>query len=347
MRESLAQRTARMLERHAGQMDAGARLPSEQDLAERFQVSIRTVREAVGQLVACGILDRRHGSGTFVRTRPPQAIAIRVDMDLGHPGTSFFYLRIASQCQKRLEELGYDVRTFYAQTPPGVNPESTAFSGLLSDIRAGRFQGLVQISQTGSTLPPTAVPIPVAGTTTGSSHGVRIDRFRAFDEAVRWLRGQGRRKVGILRLSLDGSHDPEVEGLLDSLSRNGFQVPPENVVSCGHPALERGPVRPFDRLWAGCRGQIDALVVTDDLVFRDALPALLATGRSLPSDLTVVAHSNRGSGIQAPFSCALIETDPDEFAEALVEVTLDAIRGGHPALQRTVTAKFLPPSEEV
>lgn len=44
----------------------GERLPSERDLAERFQVSRMTLRQAVTLLVEEGILERRVGSGTFV-----------------------------------------------------------------------------------------------------------------------------------------------------------------------------------------------------------------------------------------------------------------------------------------
>lgn len=45
----------------------GDRLPSELDLARRFQVAPGTVRQAITQLVDEGLLDRRHGKGTFIR----------------------------------------------------------------------------------------------------------------------------------------------------------------------------------------------------------------------------------------------------------------------------------------
>jgi len=44
----------------------GERIPSENDLAERFQVSRLTVRQAISQLVQEGFLNRRRGEGTFV-----------------------------------------------------------------------------------------------------------------------------------------------------------------------------------------------------------------------------------------------------------------------------------------
>ena len=44
----------------------GQRLPSERDLAETFQVSRMTLRQAITLLVEEGVLERRVGSGTFV-----------------------------------------------------------------------------------------------------------------------------------------------------------------------------------------------------------------------------------------------------------------------------------------
>src|ERR1700749_4936686 len=48
----------------------GAKLPNENELAERFSVSRATVREAVLGLLEAGYLSRRHGSGTYVTAAP-------------------------------------------------------------------------------------------------------------------------------------------------------------------------------------------------------------------------------------------------------------------------------------
>jgi GntR family transcriptional regulator len=55
-----------------GQMPAQSQLPPERDLAEIAQVSRVTVRRAVAQLVADGLLEQRRGAGTFVRAPRPK-----------------------------------------------------------------------------------------------------------------------------------------------------------------------------------------------------------------------------------------------------------------------------------
>ena len=54
----------------SGKLEPGAKLPNENEIAERFGVSRATVREAVLGLMEAGYLARRHGSGTYVTKAP-------------------------------------------------------------------------------------------------------------------------------------------------------------------------------------------------------------------------------------------------------------------------------------
>jgi len=51
---------------HRGEFDASGRLPGEDQLALEFNVSRATIHSALDQLVAQGLLIRRHGDGTYV-----------------------------------------------------------------------------------------------------------------------------------------------------------------------------------------------------------------------------------------------------------------------------------------
>jgi len=48
----------------------GDRLPTEPEIAERFAVNRHTIRRAVDVLIAEGLVQRQHGSGTFVTAQP-------------------------------------------------------------------------------------------------------------------------------------------------------------------------------------------------------------------------------------------------------------------------------------
>lgn len=50
----------------SGVLEPGSQLPSEADLCREFAVSRGTVRDAVRELVQSGLVERRHGKGSFV-----------------------------------------------------------------------------------------------------------------------------------------------------------------------------------------------------------------------------------------------------------------------------------------
>lgn len=80
--EALPLRVALLLTREieSGDLNPGSRLPTEQQLAERFGVSRNVVREAVAQLRADGMVEARQGIGAFVLA-PEQRAAIRIDRE--------------------------------------------------------------------------------------------------------------------------------------------------------------------------------------------------------------------------------------------------------------------------
>ncbi len=54
----------------SGSLAPRSQLPSEPDLCEEFGVSRGTVREALRELVAAGLVERHHGKGSFVSPEP-------------------------------------------------------------------------------------------------------------------------------------------------------------------------------------------------------------------------------------------------------------------------------------
>ena len=55
----------------SGHLNPGDRLPTERDLAQRLNVSRNTLREAIRCLEVMGIVDVRHGDGTYVTSLEP------------------------------------------------------------------------------------------------------------------------------------------------------------------------------------------------------------------------------------------------------------------------------------
>lgn len=66
VKERVIRRLVELIE--SGTLAPGEKLPGERDLSEQLQVSRGTVREAVQFVQALGLLEIRHGAGTFVRS---------------------------------------------------------------------------------------------------------------------------------------------------------------------------------------------------------------------------------------------------------------------------------------
>ncbi len=77
---SLSQRVAKILSQkiRGNVLSAGTRLPSENAMAQHFEVSRTVVREAIASLKAEGLVETRQGSGGFVR-KPPAVASLQID----------------------------------------------------------------------------------------------------------------------------------------------------------------------------------------------------------------------------------------------------------------------------
>jgi GntR family transcriptional regulator, transcriptional repressor for pyruvate dehydrogenase complex len=79
----------------SGALQPGQKLPTERDLSERLGISRPLVREAMSALVTLGVLEKRHGSGTYVT---------RLSSDLlAHPFV--FILDVNREAQRELFEV--------------------------------------------------------------------------------------------------------------------------------------------------------------------------------------------------------------------------------------------------
>jgi GntR family transcriptional regulator len=70
-----------------GEWKPGAAIPSEKRLAERFAVSIGTIRKAIDELVAENIVIRQQGRGTYVASHNRDRLLFYFFHIVGHDGT--------------------------------------------------------------------------------------------------------------------------------------------------------------------------------------------------------------------------------------------------------------------
>ncbi|HWL19943.1 MAG TPA: GntR family transcriptional regulator [Bradyrhizobium sp.] len=95
-----------------GTIPHGAKLPAERELAQHYQVSGPTVREAIRALALIGLVDARHGSGTFVTANPDVLVALSLSavIQLGKLGAAEV-LSVAGVLNEHAARLAADAAT--------------------------------------------------------------------------------------------------------------------------------------------------------------------------------------------------------------------------------------------
>lgn len=88
------------------------RLPPERELAERYGVARATLREALGVLVARGLLTRRQGSGTYINDDTDRRTAeVWSDMVARHPRLQENLIEFRAMLECRTAELAAERHT--------------------------------------------------------------------------------------------------------------------------------------------------------------------------------------------------------------------------------------------
>jgi GntR family transcriptional regulator len=113
----------------AGEWKPGAAIPSESRLAERFNVSIGTIRKAIDELVAERILLRQQGRGTFVATHSEDR-------------TLFYFFHIVGKDGSR--ELPVTELLSFRKTRPSATEEERL--ALSTGAQVFRIQNLLELS---------------------------------------------------------------------------------------------------------------------------------------------------------------------------------------------------------
>ena len=102
----------------------GDKVDPEKALAVRFGVGVNTVRQALAVLVQEGLLERRRGSGTFVRdlAEHERHIGILIELDIADPGCSLFWRRAVQALRERLEARGLPAHLYIGHVRAGQRP---------------------------------------------------------------------------------------------------------------------------------------------------------------------------------------------------------------------------------
>jgi GntR family transcriptional regulator, arabinose operon transcriptional repressor len=291
-----------------GELRVGARLPSEQQLAAGSGVSVNTVRRAIALLVEEGLVDRRHGSGTYVIATTAERRR-RYSIGVLVPSVTYYYPQVIAGIEHAASHndahvvlacSGYDVDRELAELERLVE---SGVDGLLlvpnlhrSDDQRAHLRRLAELP-----IPYVLVERrPDPGPMDRTSY-VCTDVSSGAYAAVAHLAVLGRRRIGHLGYLNSGPGTPVFEGYRAALHDSGLELIEAAVLR--KPTLTMRDVGSYVKLCG--EHELDAVLCLGDPFAATLVRELGKRGMAVPRDVAVV-------------------TFDDEFAH-LAEVPLTAV----------------------
>ncbi len=327
-------------------LPAGSRLDSIETLAARYEVSAATIRLALVLLQNEGLVTLRHGSGCYVCKPTPQTpkrhIAILSELNLlRSPHSNAFYSHIMHELRVFLDAQGHSSRMYIGHI--GAEPrdhQDLSCKEFMEDLALNRIGGVAALA----TLPlpswthqAALHKTPIVGM--GGPHynfnaAVDPDIPGAIHDALVQLIDNGRERPAFIGWTDGGfSHFKRIARAL------GLTPNPHWIRISLNPGDPGAGWSDFREIYASEAEKPDCIIFSDDVLFQDALPAILSANIQIPAELEVVVMANKGIPLPRPFPYTRMDCDPVEFARTIGTTLLECMAGKTPPL-RTITIPY-------
>lgn len=262
----------------SGRLEAGARIPSEYELAERFGVNKTTANKAVAQLVADGLLERgRRGSGTYARSRGAFSGRIIFIANATHP----YYAMMVHGAQRRAMERGY-MTVLAAPRPEDLNE-------FVSRLTPGTVDGILT-STYGKLITPPGLPVVHLDREFAEDvrprHLVNADGFGGMRMLTEEFLRNGHRQLALLSAHHLSRRN---EGFVAAMEAAGIPDAAGRVFVV--PESSRFPIHLFNEIRSRHPGLTGILSSSDDLAYNLAL-CLDRESLSIPGDISLGGFGN-------------------------------------------------------
>lgn len=317
-----------------GKFPVGSKLPPTAELARMWGSDVRTVHYAMTALVKEGLLARKPGSGSIVRSRSEKLT--QVALYCSHETLGFKGSRYIQALQAALAaELRNNGLAACHWVDPRTDEESGGqWEAMTGAARRREFQAVIGLS---AGLPQLAwlsrLPVPSAFHCSGNiPNKVVYDSGHFAELTLKALARRGCRSVGLISplpthvINKSHAHHPYEEFygfFVEKAGECGIEIRNEWMRVCHHENSRRGlddehfGYEEFRALWKSKR-RPNALVIYPDSIASGVLMAIAERGVRVPRDLKLVIHKNAGVNVLCPHPADYVVSDEREVAAALV-----------------------------
>ncbi len=285
---------------------------------------------------------RRLGAGEVVRRiehpvfdllpvsapEPAGWIAIVIHPDISDPRTSSFYLRLAQEVRRLLEEEGLASRLYFGTTMPTPEDLSLRCPEFFDDLAAGKIKGIIS-AVLSEKLPADRLKekaLAVVGS--GGDYPVQSDLRGWMAAAVRELVRRGKRRIALLAWGgFENGPSRCADFFREAIAEAGLVVEEAWIKDDIYPTLHGAGWGAFREIWSARSERPDGLVVCDDWFLSGVIAAMQEMGLSIPNQVGIAAQLADRPMAEYPVPIIAWQPDVPAIARELVRTELAVLRG--------------------
>lgn len=315
-----------------GEIVPKTELSSTVDLAKLWKTSKSTAHTALNNLVKEGLLERRHGSGTYVCERPRSLT--RIGIYYGSQVVLFdeenaFVRSLQILLERKLAKLGIGIAVFVDRRPR--HDQSRVLPELRRAVDLREIQGLIISSSEKTSFPALSrLPICISAMTStiGYPNQVGFDTEQYFKRIFSELEARRCRSVGFISSAeihpdapTTSSYSYFLTAFFREAEAHGINTRPEWIRTPRKFISKkiRYGYEEFRELWNQSE-RPEAVIVYPDMAVRGVVTAVLEVGAHHSKDMTFCFHGNDHVDLLCPFPAIWTITNEGKVADAMIDM---------------------------
>ena len=316
-----------------GTYTSGQKIPSENKLAEQFEISRQTVRQALAHLEKKGTLVSRRGSGTYVSE-------VTKAMTIGYIATNitdYIFPGITSGIENVLTANGYSMTLGVTR-----NRVETEHQLLMSLMNKG-VDGII-VEGNRSALPNPNLQLYRELTDRGIPYVFFNGYYEALDPvsvvtndraggkiAVEYLYGLGHRHIGGIFKADDRQGHERYAGFSGELVRHNLQMDDDEVIWYTTPDLDHLFSKSEESRLLRRLQKCTAVVCYNDQVAIRLIQVMLRNGIRVPEDKSIIGFDNSSISELSPVRITSMTHPGELLGQEAAKRLLDMIDSGNRA----------------
>ena len=300
------------------------KLPGERTLAKEYGYSYMTIRKAVDNLVAEGILYKLPTKGTFVADRntakkKTNIIGYFLDSKIIAGLTSPYYSLIFNALEKEAAKHGYSLIYFSDVDNSNSLNHLNRVDGVIASCFPRNENIIHEIND--------RVPLVVIDNSSSDKTipSVIIDNFNAVSDSIRYLSTLGHKRIGFMT----GLQDSDVgknryEGYKNGLMSNGLDLN-EDLVYRGNYSFKSGLAGA--EYFLSLKELPTAIVCANDSMAIAAIRQITQHGLNVPDDISIIGFDDVEVASQINPALTTLAAPIPEMAERALDMLSSLLNG--------------------